>query len=81
MVSNSLDPDQTRRFIGPDLGPSCLQRLSADYKKLPLAGEEFNTEQLLDTTFWLKPWPKSISFCPNVYHLAKVLAATIFEPG
>ena len=28
--SNSLDPDQARRFIGPDLGPNCLQRLSAD---------------------------------------------------
>ena len=28
-VSNSLDPDQARRFVGPDLGPNCLQRLSA----------------------------------------------------
>ena len=39
-VSNSLDPDQARRFVGPDLvgpdlDPNCLQRLSAD-KKLPL---------------------------------------------
>ena len=30
--SNSLDPDQARRFVGPDLGPNCLQRLSADDK-------------------------------------------------
>ena len=29
-VSNSLDPDQARRFVGPDLGPNYLQRLSAD---------------------------------------------------
>ena len=29
-VSNSLDPGQARRFVGPDLGPNCLQRLSAD---------------------------------------------------
>ena len=29
-VSNSLDPGQARLFVGPDLGPSCLQRLSAD---------------------------------------------------
>ena len=29
-VSNSLDPDQARLFIGPDLGPTCLQRPSAD---------------------------------------------------
>ena len=26
-----LDPDQSRRNVGPDLAPSCLQRLSADY--------------------------------------------------
>ena len=29
-VSNSLDPDQGRHFVGPDLGPNCLQSLSAD---------------------------------------------------
>ena len=29
---NGLDPDQDRRFVGPDLGPNCLQRLSADDK-------------------------------------------------
>ena len=29
-MSNSLDPDQTQRFVGPDLGPNCLPRLSAD---------------------------------------------------
>ena len=27
-VSNSLDPDQDRRCVGPDLGPNCLQKLS-----------------------------------------------------
>ena len=29
-VSNSLDPDQARHFVGPDLGLNCLQRLSED---------------------------------------------------
>ena len=29
-VSNSLNPDLARRFVVPDLGPNCLQRLSAD---------------------------------------------------
>ena len=24
-MSNSLDPDQTRHFVGSDLGPNCLQ--------------------------------------------------------
>ena len=29
-MSNSLDPDQARHYVGPDLGQNCLQRLSAD---------------------------------------------------
>ena len=29
-VSNSLDPDQARHTVGPDLDPNCLQRLSVD---------------------------------------------------
>ena len=29
-VSNSLDPDQARRSVGPDLVPNCMQKLSAD---------------------------------------------------
>ena len=29
-MSNTLDPDQDRRSVGPDLGPNRLQRLSAD---------------------------------------------------
>ena len=29
-VSNSLDPDQTSCFVGPDLVPKCEQRLQAD---------------------------------------------------
>ena len=49
-VSNSLNPDQARHFVGSDLGPNCLQRLSAD-----IASKELNTKQLVDT-FWLRPW-------------------------
>ena len=29
-VSKSLNPNQVKHFISPDLGPNCLQRLSAD---------------------------------------------------
>ena len=29
-VSNSLDPDQDRHSVGPDLGLNCYQRLSLD---------------------------------------------------
>ena len=28
--SNNLYPDQVGHFVGPDLGPNCLQMLSAD---------------------------------------------------
>ena len=55
-VSNSLDPDQARQFVGPDLGPNCLQRLSAD-----IAGKELNTKQLVDI-FGLKPWLIKVNF-------------------
>ena len=30
--ANCLDPDLDRHSVGPDLGPNCLQRLSADDK-------------------------------------------------
>ena len=46
-----------------------------------LAGIELNTEQLVDTTFWLKPWLKSISFGSIFFFLTKVLATTNSEPG
>ena len=36
-VSNSLDPDHARQFIGPGLGPNYLQRFSTDVKKRLLA--------------------------------------------
>ena len=29
-VLNSLDPDQTRPFVGPTMDSNCLQRLSPD---------------------------------------------------
>ena len=29
-VSNSLDPDKARHFVGPNLDQNCLQSLSAD---------------------------------------------------
>ena len=49
-VSNSLDPDQDRPTVGPDLGPNCLQRLSVNLKS-PLARKELynhNNSGMLD---------------------------------
>ena len=68
-VSNSLDPDQARHFVRPDLGPNCLQRLSADNKS-PLAGKELNTKQRVTKTLA----KVIICFGSNFFHLAKVLA-------
>ena len=35
-VSNSLDLDQARHFVGPNLGPNCLQKLSLNkFNRLP----------------------------------------------
>ena len=31
-VSNGLDPDKDQYFVSPNLGPNCLQMLSADDK-------------------------------------------------
>ena len=40
-MSNGLDPGQNRGFIGPDLGPNCLIRLSGDERKFAASKEEF----------------------------------------
>ena len=34
-VSNRLDPDQARNFVGPDLGSNCLQQVSANTRVKP----------------------------------------------
>ena len=43
--SNSLDPDQDSRSVGPDLGPNYLQTLSADDKSYRASKERVNTCQ------------------------------------
>ena len=87
-VSNSLDPDQARYFVGPDILSGliwvqtvCKGNQQSILEKLPLADKELNSKQLVDTSFWLKPWLKLISLGSNFLHLAKVLATTNSEPG
>ena len=45
-LANSLDRDQNGHSVGPDLGPNCLQRLSADDKSLQ-ARKELSPFKLL----------------------------------
>ena len=42
-VSNSLGPDQDRHFVGPDLEPNCLQRLSEDDQSRRYSKERGNS--------------------------------------
>ena len=42
-VSNSLDPDQARQNVGPDLGQNCLQWLLVD---TTLVGKELQFYQI-----------------------------------
>ena len=56
-VSNTMDPDQAGHFVGPDLGPNCLQRLSA-VNKFVLRGQRVKYKTTFVTTFWVKPWLK-----------------------
>ena len=44
-MSKNLDPDQARHFVGPDLGPNCLQRLQA--------GKEINNTTPINSQ-WLQ---------------------------
>ena len=44
---NSLDPDQARQNVGPDLGPNGLQRLSADN-----TSRQRVTDQYFQTRFY-----------------------------
>ena len=43
-VSSSLDSDQARHSVGPDLGPNCLQKLSADDTSRQRVNSEFQNK-------------------------------------
>ena len=43
-VTNSLDPNQARQNVGPDLGPNCLRRSSAD----GTSGQKINKIRMTD---------------------------------
>ena len=55
-VSNGLDPDQDRHFVGPDLGPNCLQRSSADDKFETELKFWVPTSDSLSTHMWQHKW-------------------------
>ena len=53
-VSNSLDLDQARHFVGSDLGPNCFQSLSADNKsRLRVKSPAATVADNLSKTFFI----------------------------
>ena len=47
-VSNSLDPDQVRHIVGPDLDPNCLQGQKSPLARKELSQHPFTLETLLE---------------------------------
>ena len=47
-ASNGLDPDQDRPCVGPDLGPNCLQKVSADDTRSQLDKNSIRVSNSLD---------------------------------
>ena len=62
-VSNSLDPDLARLLIWPDLGPDCLQNLSADDNSRQRVNSQPAFTEVQDSSL---TW--SIVICPWVRH-------------
>ena len=47
LMSNCLDPDQDRQYVGPDLGPDCLQRLSISRRHVAACKEGLKKQRNL----------------------------------
>ena len=65
---NGLDPDQDQRSVGPDMGPNCLQRLSADDKSMACVERVNMADKSLQILFFL------ILEMDQHYFLVKTLA-------
>ena len=73
-MSNRLDPDQAQRFVKPDLGPNCLQRLSADDTRSRVNGSFYTyaikTKILLFSLGY---------FCPNNITSFTIIGSTVAQ--
>ena len=56
-MSNSLVPDQSRRFVGHDLDPKCLKRTSFDHSAHRRAGRSSVLESSCTKRFGLRSGP------------------------
>ena len=77
-MSNRMDPDQARRFVGPDLDPNCLQKLSADETLAKLILQAF---QNYDGHFLFSaPFCPYCTFC-NIYVPFNIFSEICPFPG
>ena len=76
-MSNSLDPEQARRIVVPDLCPNCLPRLSADEtgRQRVIPDQEFQYSELPFRAYSIqKPmslsWDRNLILCTfNIFSL------------
>ena len=68
-VSKTLDPDQARLYVMPDLGPNCLQNSSTD-DKIRCWQAEFNNKLLITYVIKSQGKHKPVHWCS----LTKVFA-------
>ena len=87
-MSNSLDPDQARHFVGPGLGPNWLQRLIADdTSRQRVKNVIYNSQQTicLKWLFNIRPPDKIVylkKYCliPQPKHMLWVLDSSFEQP-
>ena len=72
-VSNNLNPDQDRHFVGPDLASNCLQRLSAD-EKVAVSKQRVNERKIIK----LSPCPAEYLHASG-HNLLIFLSRPIFD--
>ena len=80
-MSNSLDPDQARHSVGPDLGPNCLQKISTDNtsRQRVKVSSVYSDQMISEGTCFSgkKPsscqcfCPKNLCFCQRLLHIFK----------
>ena len=70
-VSNGLDPDQALHFDRPDLGPNCLQGLSADDTSRQRIKDDYDTYIKIDDKFRTNGH-RALIFFTGVYLFGRV---------
>ena len=79
-VSNSLESDQARQIVQPDLGPNCLHRLSADDSR-QRPGRVWQSVTCLTADTCLTAYPRVSSLNPTRSHTFVEIDHEIISPA